>query len=188
MDINHQTVDYIESFTKEQCDKIINYCENIGFTPNRDYSHEETGIHHDKRPRNLVQNNIVNLVGDDVQWIYDRMIHILNDCNQHFQFDITEMRGISIVRYDIGDHYKKHHDLLMEMEGSRKLSISIQLSEPEDYDGGELVLYTGEIPIYSPTLKGSGIMYVATIVHEVLPVTRGHRYSLVAHYSGPKWW
>lgn len=57
------------------------------------------------------------------------------------------------------------------------LSMTLFLSEPEDYDGGELVV---EDHYGSQTVKlpaGDMILYPATSLHEVTPVTRGVRVS-----------
>ena len=68
----------------------------------------------------------------------------------------------------------------------RKLSLSIQLSDPSSYEGGELVLYVGEEGITVPKEQGKLIAFPSFTLHEVKPVTKGERYSLVAWITGPQ--
>ena len=87
-------------------------------------------------------------------------------------------------RYEGGEHYGAHIDnAIMEIPGSgglrlrADLSMTVFFSEPEEYDGGELrVLDTyGHQAVKLPA--GHAILYTATSLHEVTPVTRGIRTS-----------
>ena len=94
--------------------------------------------------------------------------------------------GIEILQYTVYDSsyegfYGKHTDQFDEYNSfgvSRTLSFSIQLSDPSEYDGGDLVLYTNR-EIYAPRGKGTINFFDSTTVHEVTPVRRGVRKSLV---------
>ena len=65
----------------------------------------------------------------------------------------------------------------------RKLSITIQLSSPQDYEGGDLILHNGE-PEKMQKELGKLIVFPSYTLHEVTPVTKGTRYSLVAWVAG----
>jgi PKHD-type hydroxylase len=87
-------------------------------------------------------------------------------------------------RYEGGEHYGAHIDnAIMDIPDSgglrlrADLSMTVFFSEPEEYDGGELrVLDTyGHKAIKLPA--GHAILYTATSLHEVTPVTRGIRTS-----------
>jgi PKHD-type hydroxylase len=87
-------------------------------------------------------------------------------------------------RYEGGEHYGSHIDnAMMDIPNSgglrlrADLSMTVFFSEPEEYDGGELrVLDTyGHQAIKLPA--GHAILYTATSLHEVTPVTRGIRTS-----------
>lgn len=87
-------------------------------------------------------------------------------------------------RYEGGEHYGAHVDnAVMNIPGSggmrlrTDLSMTVFFSEPEEYDGGELrVLDTyGHKSVKLPA--GHAILYTATSLHEVTPVTRGTRTS-----------
>jgi PKHD-type hydroxylase len=66
----------------------------------------------------------------------------------------------------------------------RKISLVVQMSDPEDYEGGSLELNTGG-PIVEPTkTKGSVIIFPSYLLHRVTPVTSGLRKSLVLWAGG----
>jgi len=70
---------------------------------------------------------------------------------------------------------------------SRKLSLVMQLSDPETYEGGELQLnFGGDTPMTIPKKRGLITVFPSWALHRVTPVTLGTRQSLVAWVSGPE--
>ena len=68
----------------------------------------------------------------------------------------------------------------------RKLSISIQLTDPTKYEGGDLNLYWSDDPVTMKNNKGSLFIFPSYMLHEVTPVTKGERNSLVCWVNGPQ--
>ena len=69
----------------------------------------------------------------------------------------------------------------------RKLSLSVQLSKPEDYEGGELIIvdyYNQHCQI--PKGQGACAVFDSRCPHTAKPVTKGERLVLVGWASGPK--
>ncbi|HXS81027.1 MAG TPA: 2OG-Fe(II) oxygenase, partial [Gammaproteobacteria bacterium] len=91
-------------------------------------------------------------------------------------------------RYDSSDRgfYDWHTDFA-GIRPLRKLSISIQLSRAEDYEGGELELLYGNQPQKLDKTRGTLIAFPSFMLHRVMPVTRGTRWSLVAWVVGARW-
>ncbi len=84
-------------------------------------------------------------------------------------------------RYDAGMSYGMHTDAATMQHGNVRidLSVTVFLSDPESYDGGELVL---ETPFGTPSVKlaaGDAVVYSTTLRHRVTPVTRGRRIAIV---------
>ena len=125
---------------------------------------------------------------EDMFWVYRRLTDVVLSLNEKFfKFDIYGfIEGIQFTHYkEPGGKYKKHVDKALNMN-TRKLSLSIQLSDPKFYQGGDLVLYEGEDPIFIPKEQGKLILFPSYTLHEVKPVTKGERYSLVAWVTGPQ--
>ncbi len=82
-------------------------------------------------------------------------------------------------RYGEGQHFGSHIDgSIRAVPGGRirtDLSVTVFLAEPEEYDGGELVIedHYGAQRVKLPA--GDMVLYPSTSVHHVTPVTRGYR-------------
>ncbi len=88
-----------------------------------------------------------------------------------------------------GGKYDWHHDVDWNNSNGtdRKLSLTVQLSDPNDYDGGDFQFSEVEqLPDFAKQ-KGTVMVFPSYLVHSVSPVTRGVRRSLVAWFSGPTW-
>jgi len=96
------------------------------------------------------------------------------------RFQYTEYHG------NVKGHYNWHVDLGPGVPSYRKLSLSIQLSDPNEYVGGDLQVFDANVdspfPYRDvPRKKGSAILFPSFTPHRVTPVTKGVRKSLV-------WW
>ena len=123
---------------------------------------------------------------DEMEWAFRRMtdaVMLLNE--RYFGFDLFGMtEGFQFTRYDAPTGFYGAH--IDKAFGStiRKLSLTVQLSPPGDYDGGELALQIGVEPVPMPRQQGQLIVFPSYVLHEVRPVTRGTRYSLVSWVTG----
>jgi PKHD-type hydroxylase len=123
-------------------------------------------------------------------WLYDRIWAAAQECNrQFFCVDLAGVEAnIQLARYDSADRgfYNWHTDFA-GLKPLRKISVSIQLSRGEDYEGGDLELMYGEQPQRMDRTRGAFIAFPSFLLHRVTPVTRGTRWSLVAWIMGPRW-
>jgi len=124
------------------------------------------------------------------EWLYQRIWSAAQECNRmFFCVDIVGVEAnIQLARYDSSDSgfYDWHTDFA-GIRPLRKLSVSIQLSRPEDYDGGELELLYGTVPQRLGRARGAFLIFPSFMLHRVTPVTRGTRWSLVAWVLGRRW-
>ncbi len=118
-------------------------------------------------------------------WLYEKLIQIMHTFNQHVvhQDWYGVLETIQLAEYTPGDHYDIHFDGFAETK--RKLSLTVQLSRPDDYEGGLLQLGLPNNPVTGITEKGSAICFPSWMPHQVESVTKGARYSLVAWGHGP---
>ena len=123
-------------------------------------------------------------------WVSSIFAHYFNIANkEQWEYDLNGLDGIQITRYDEGDHYTWHSDYGTTEDNrfTRKLSATLLVTDPSEYEGGELefIDYHNNIVI-APSVKGTMIIFDSRIPHRVRPVTKGTRISLVGWMLGPK--
>jgi len=130
-------------------------------------------------------------VTDESTQIYEKISNIASALNdQFYKFHILDLEIMQYAEYkdENQGRYKAHSDDGYDVNLFRKLSISIQLSDPDEYQGGELHFYRNTIyePVIAPKEKGTMIIFPSFVIHEVTPVTKGTRKSLVSWINGPR--
>jgi len=164
------------AFSKEECEKIINIAKD------KDLIKGKT-----KGEINIRESKISWLLpSDDMEWVFRRVTEIIINLNERFfKFDIFGLNeGFQFTTYEApSGKYGKHVDCSIDIP-VRKLSISIQLTNPEEYEGGELYLYNSDKGISMDKTQGTLIIFPSYILHEVMPVTKGKRNSLVTWVTG----
>lgn len=125
----------------------------------------------------------------ETTWLYDQLAYIVRQLNGQF-FDFNLYGFVEDMQYTVyrpdGDHYTWHMDKGSLGNSPRKLSIVLQLSDPSEYDGGDLELFTQAKPIIAKKEKGLIYAFPSWVMHRVTPVTRGTRRTLVVWVAGPK--
>jgi len=165
-----------DAFTKEECEKIIQIAKNKGLIKGTTIGESDAR-----------KSNISWLFpSDNMEWVYRKVTDIVLNLNSRFFcFDIFGINeGFQFTNYKApSDKYGKHVDRNINIP-VRKLSVSIQLSNPEEYEGGELYLYDGDKGTLMDKKQGTLIMFPSYTLHEVTPVTKGERNSLVTWVTG----
>ncbi len=92
-----------------------------------------------------------------------------------------------LMRYpdSMQSHYDWHVDMGRSFAASRKLAFTLQLSNPEDYEGGDLEFHNVEIDLKSLRKKGTLAIFPTYWLHRVSPVTKGTRDAVVGWVHGP---
>ena len=130
----------------------------------------------------LPQNS--SLLTDRQRQLYDRLMRALVRANEIVgRFQIHTLEPLQLAEYsaESSGEYDWHLDIGPGVSSKRKLSISVQLSAPEDYDGGDLELWGSRS---CSRKQGTLIAFPSYLLHRVSPVTRGVRRSLVAWAIG----
>tara|TARA_B100000003_G_scaffold193313_1_gene193637 strand:- start:395 stop:943 length:549 start_codon:yes stop_codon:yes gene_type:complete len=120
-------------------------------------------------------------------WVGGMMAHWVQTANtMHYNFDLTTWETrIQYTEYGPGDKYAWHIDGTEDPKLIRKLSISLCLSERDEYEGGEFQIMLGAELITMKMDLGDVIVFPADAMHRVRPVKSGKRISLVGWYGGP---
>jgi PKHD-type hydroxylase len=164
------------AFSKEECQTIINIAKDKGLI--KGTTKEESDVR-DSKISWLYP-------ADKMDWVFRRVTDITLNLNEKFfNFDLFGLNeGFQFTNYEApSGKYGKHIDRGMNMV-VRKLSISIQLTNPEEYEGGELYLYNDDKGTLMNKTQGTLILFPSYVLHEVMPVTKGERNSLVTWVTG----
>jgi PKHD-type hydroxylase len=123
----------------------------------------------------------------DSRWIYERVSTAVRQANANYRFDLVGMMDpLQFTRYDSATHDEIgwHVDCGEGPNTTRKLSLTVQLSDPADYGGGDLEFLAMPATSFLRH-QGAAILFPALLAHRVAPITRGSRHSLVAFFNGP---
>lgn len=170
-----------EVFTLQECQSIIVLGERLG--PKRATLMRDTI---DDKTRKSFTSWIAP--SKYSEWIYKRITDYANLHNeQYFQYDLDAIEKIQFTKYVASEKgfYGTHIDNF-DYPGyeNRKLSLSIQLTDPIQYEGGDVVLKPAGKDLVMDKDLGMGIFFPSHTPHEVKPITKGTRYSLVVWFLG----
>jgi hypothetical protein len=173
--------------SKEHCDLILNEYQNSDEWENSSIAGDESS------ENGLVSLDIrrckrIPLSVDDVMQknffvrkkIDDILFSSVKDIIKRYEnifptFGASIDTGYEILKYNEGDFYTIHTDSYKS--NPRSLSCSIQLNE--DYDGGEFAFFDRGVLVRAKT--GSAIVFPSNFMfpHEIMPVIKGTRYSVI---------
>jgi len=165
------------AFSKEECQTIINIAKDKGLVKGTTMGESD------------VRDSKISWLYpvDKMEFVFRRVTDIVLNLNEkYFKFDLFGLNeGFQFTNYESpSGKYGKHIDRAINTS-VRKLSISIQLTNPEDYEGGELKLYDGEEEgTVMDKAQGTLILFPSYVLHEVMPITKGERNSLVTLVTG----
>ena len=124
----------------------------------------------------------------DAAWVFEKLADVVSKINaEHFRFELTGFgEPLQLTNYDQSENgmYGWHQDFGGGI--SRKLSMAVQLTDPSEYEGGNLQMLTSSEPQTVRKQRGLIAVFPAYMLHQVTPVTQGSRQSLVAWVSGPQ--
>lgn len=160
----------------------------------------DDGTHVPERGR-LLEELRRTMVGfwDESHWINGLLMHYAMQANREFwNFEISLISGVQYATYNESSFFTWHTDELETPYGplspahwvrlNRKLSVTVHLSGPEAYSGGDLQLKDrvgNPIAIEGLREQGTVLVFPANVAHTVTPVTSGVRNSLSGWVLGP---
>ena len=165
-------------FTAEECARLI-----ADYTPRLEPALVETmDLAQSARIR---RSSAVFVFPDEsTNWVFARLGKAIREINDTvYGFVVSQFKeGFQFTRYEVGEYYGPHFDIGPGKLTERKLSLTVQLSPPGEYTGGELVIYPEFV---APKEQGTMTVFPSFMCHNVNPVTTGVRYSLVSWLAGP---
>ena len=123
------------------------------------------------------------------RWLYERVTGLVQAFNTHFyQFALTGYSDpfqYAIYQSREGGHYSWHVDHGLHAV-PRKLSLSLQLSDPAAYEGCDLQMQVSDRIETAPRERGTLIAFPSWVLHRVTPILSGTRKAMVVWAAGPK--
>jgi len=194
---------YFQSaLTPRFCDELVKYGklqqEQIALTGGQTNKINEGKPLDDKDIVDLKKKRDSNIAWLNDRWIYKEIQPFIHQANRlagwNFDWDFSE--SCQFTKYGPGQHYGAHCDSWESPYANkdnpdtfgkiRKLSVTCSLSDPSEYEGGELEFQFRNQDDPTPKKKcieilprGSICVFPSFVWHEVRPVTKGVRYSLV---------
>ena len=163
--------------TTGMCEAAVATAERLGFESSPVFAGDEPAENPDYR-----RSETAWLTPDHAPELYQAITRALKDANDRwYRFSIYGMDQIQIIRYEPGGFFVEHTDIAHAHAAHRKISLLVQLSESDDYAGGDVVL-AGRIKL--PKARGSACVFPSWVQHRVDPITSGVRYSLAAWAKG----
>ena len=172
------------AFTLAELDQIENYGDRL--------APDEATVAADKAHEVVLEKVRVTRTAwlqptAETRWIYDRLEKVIRAINDRvYQFDLSgfsEPFQYSIYHGSENGHYGWHVDQ-GNIKTRRKLSISVQLTDPSHYEGCDLQFQAGNKIETGIRDRGAVIAFPSYVLHRVTPCTRGTRKALVAWTTG----
>ena len=122
------------------------------------------------------------------RWVYSKLHDmIIQANNEMWKFDLSTMNEqIQYTEYYGTQEggYNWHMDCGTEIQNQRKISVTVQLSDPSEYDNGDLQFNIGR-QLTAPRVQGAAVIFPSFYLHRVTPVTKGTRKSFVLLFILP---
>lgn len=122
------------------------------------------------------------------EWLCNKLTPIAETANRLYRFKIFSIRELQLAFYDEGD--KGFYDWHLDISPGnmfRKISISILLNDPSEFEGGDVEFYTGGQLQRAVRSNTAAVVFPSFMIHRVTPVTRGRRYVLITWIEGDDW-
>ncbi|MBW2998253.1 2OG-Fe(II) oxygenase [Candidatus Woesearchaeota archaeon] len=180
--------------TDIQIDKVKNIAYELGMDEGRTgFSGMEKTEEEKKWEKKNVRNSKISFIPfEKMPEIYESIYNGVNFVNkEHMGFKDLQLQELGqYTEYGLNNFYDYHTDFnfLKANPGTslvRKISVSILLSDPSEFEGGELELLLGKDPMVFSLKKGHALTFASFILHRVRPITKGIRRSLVLWFGGP---
>jgi peroxiredoxin/predicted 2-oxoglutarate/Fe(II)-dependent dioxygenase YbiX len=107
---------------------------------------------------------------------------VVPEIQKAFTRRVTGVEQYKVVRYDAeeGGHFAAHRDNVVKHHAHRRFALTLNLNR-EEYEGGGLLFPEYGPDIYAPA-TGDAVIFSCSLLHQATPVSKGHRYVLLAFF------
>jgi PKHD-type hydroxylase len=122
---------------------------------------------------------------DDTRWIYERAAEVFEKANDTFRFRVVGLIEEPLVSLQTPEDKPPWIvDCARNLTANRKLSLTLLLTAPGPKANGTLQFAGREAP-HAPAAQGAALVYPSFLGHRPVPLTEGHRVTLLAYAYGP---
>jgi PKHD-type hydroxylase len=170
-------VDRPDAFSVAECDRLIALAEESRLSPAPTYGGP------DYVPADYARRVSVSMQarGPATDWLFDRLDSVFAEAAEALGVAVAPMaEPVQILRYAPGDHFQAwHSDAGLDRQDDRLLSVSVELSELGDHEGGDLEILPDLIARPRTLPRGGARIFFSRALHRVTPVRTGLRWALV---------
>ena len=199
MNLKHYYWYFDNILPKFFCNQVIKYGNSLREKQALTLGMKDKDVENDEKLKDLKKIRDSNVAWISQSWLYDELFRYINIANRNaewnYQWDWAE--EVQFTKYRLNQFYHWHKDAGAAPYGPdkgnlagkyRKLSMIVQLSNPNDYEGGEVEFNFNDNPPDEKSTQvlaeemqpqGSIVVFPGFVWHRVKPVTSGTRYSLV---------
>lgn len=163
-------------FTVQDCQDILSTCVEELWLPTTVIGNKK--IHVGKRQK---------LRGDTAGFPFLNIREVTKAANTNiYDFSllgIIDQDFPQVFKYSQGDFYDMHIDI-NSMAVSRKITFLINLSDPSEYEGGQIEFLNVDIDPQIINEQGACLVFPSYIPYSITPVTSGAKHILVGHVHG----
>ena len=166
----------LDLFTPDECARVIRVCASHPLHAGQLVQERE----------NYRRASAAWIAPDaDTRFIYERIATAVAKLNGWYRYDLFGfLEPLHFIRYDEGGKFDWHLDCGADRTCTRKLSVTVQLSPPDDYVGGSLE-FCPQGELHRSRYQGAATVFPSMLAHRVTPIERGLRHSIVAWIHGP---
>ena len=167
-----------DAFRDEECDALVALGAASPDAAGPVWTAEAYGI--DPGARDV--RSTLHERGGDTDWLFERLDSLFARASDALGLAVGPLaEPVQILRYGEGCHFARWHtDSGLDRRETRKVSVSVELSAPGDYEGGLLEIAPDMVGRPRALARGGAHFFPSRALHRVGPVTRGMRWSLVA--------
>ena len=158
--------------TTQQCQTIRDWASShVKITTNKYHRHFQTQYQSCLLPHD--------------HWAVELLQSLWDDAKQYYKFNLEFIEPYELKKYSIGDFFQSHIDNYpgLDIDLDRKLTMTLQLSDPTEYHSGSLKIFQHS----QPKTQGTAIIYPSFFSHQVEKIQAGTRWAMMSWAWGPYW-
>jgi PKHD-type hydroxylase len=167
-----------DAFSAEECDRIVALGE-----AGRPHPAPVYGSAGDEQVDPAIRDAVTSYRArsDETAWLYDRLDALFAEAAGALGLPVGPIsEEVQILRYGPGGHFQLWHtDAGADAHDARRISVSVELSEPGDHEGGVLEIVPDTVGRPRSLPRGGARFFPSRALHRVTPVIRGTRHALV---------